>query len=169
MLPTPAIRRWSSKNDLTGALRPRAIRRRCSAVNSGVNGSTPSLLRQVRVARDRAEQEMAGAEATGIVVHETMAVVELEPDPRVWRLELRVEQQRARHPQVNQEVTVARQRPHEVLAGAAHALDHGTAQLRFDRPRGQRAGPARIEDLGADDRAPLEMGRQLTADRLDLG
>ena len=41
MFPTPAIRRWSSKNALTGSLRPWASSMRCVAVNSGVNGSTP--------------------------------------------------------------------------------------------------------------------------------
>src|SRR3954447_26085813 len=42
MLPTPAIRRWSSRKALTGARRPRASRRSASPVSSSPSGSTPS-------------------------------------------------------------------------------------------------------------------------------
>ena len=102
MLPMPAIRRWSSRNDLIGALRPRASTRRCSAVNSGVNGSTPIRSATVRVARRVAEQQVAGSEPPGIDVREAVAFVELEAHARVRRLGLGVEQQRPGHPQVHE-------------------------------------------------------------------
>src|SRR3954454_14787672 len=41
MLPTPAIRRWSSRNALTGARRPRAIARSAAPVSSSESGSSP--------------------------------------------------------------------------------------------------------------------------------
>ena len=98
-----------------------------------------------------------------------MAGVELESHARVRRLELRVEQQRAGHPQVDQQEAIPRKRPDEVLTGAADLLDGPAAQLGRDLGRAVGAGPAPIQDLHPLDLAPLQMGRKLAADRLYLG
>ena len=145
MFPTPAIRRWSSTNALIGARRPRAIARRCSAVNSGVSGSIP--IRAARYARaPRAEQQVTGPESAWVDVHQAMAAVELEPHPRVRRLAGGIEQQRARHPQVHEQVAVAGERPDQVLARRADPLDRRAASAASTGWR-VRARPARIEDL----------------------
>jgi hypothetical protein len=98
-----------------------------------------------------------------------MATVELEAHAGVRWLGGRVEQQRAGHPQVHQEVALVRQLPVEVLAKARHPLHDGAAKPVFHVLGELWPGPAKVEDLDVEDRPPLEVRRQLAADRLDLG
>jgi hypothetical protein len=59
--------------------------------------------------------------------------------------------------------------PHEVLAAPAELL-HAPALDGVDERLGQEGkAPAGIGDLHALDDAPLDEGRELAADRLDLG
>ena len=46
MLPTPATRDWSSRNDFSGAVRPAASSPSASGVNSAESGSTPSFAKR---------------------------------------------------------------------------------------------------------------------------
>ena len=68
----------------------------------------PEPLRQVRVTRRRAEDQVAGPEPARVDVHEAVAVVELEAHARVRRLDSGVEQERPGHPQVHEQVPIAR-------------------------------------------------------------
>src|SRR5437763_1889281 len=80
-----------------------------------------------------------------------------------------VEQQRPRPPQMHEQMAVAGETHVEVLAEPRQPLNRRTAQLGLDRAGGLRSRPPRIEDLHIDERAPLKLGRKLTADRLYLG
>ncbi len=112
---------------------------------------------------------MAGAEPAWVDVRDPVAGVELEPDPSVSWLDRRVEQQRAGHPQVDQQLQVARQLPDEVLALAPDVLHRAATQRLLNQPRRLGPRPARVQDLDIDDRPALQVRRQLAADRLDFG
>jgi hypothetical protein len=70
---------------------------------------------------------VTGAEAAGIHVHQAVSVVEIEQHAGMrWRRD-GVEQQRPGHAQMHEQVALARQRPDQVLAGTADALDQRAA------------------------------------------
>src|SRR4051812_31729610 len=146
MLPTPAIRIWSSRNAFTGARRPRASACRCAPSNAGSNGSRPRRAAEKAarraapswgspgpnrpgatdgeegVALRDAELELARPEPPRI--DERQAVLaEIEDDARVRRARIRVEEQRPGHAQVQREEDVVGEREDEVLATPAEPLD----------------------------------------------
>ena len=84
MLPTPAIRFWSSSIALIGARQRVASAYRCSPVNSGSNGSTPSRAAKNASQRLVAERELAGAEAPRVDELQ-LGVAEVEGHARVRR------------------------------------------------------------------------------------
>jgi hypothetical protein len=129
----------------------------------------PEASVQVLVPGGGAVDHVAGTEPPRVDVDEPMAVVELDPDPRVDRLDVGVEQERAGHPQVRQQKRLVLELPDEVLAAAPDVRDPLPTQLIGDLGRRDRAGPAGVEDLDPLKRAPLQMGRELAADRLDFG
>jgi hypothetical protein len=108
-------------------------------------------------------------EPARVDVGEPVAAVELEAHAGVRRLCRGIEQQRTGHTQVHQQVTLVRQHPVEVLAKAGHPLDDGAPQPILHELGKLGPGPAKVEDLDVDDRPPLEVWRQLAADRLNLG
>jgi hypothetical protein len=67
----------------------------------------PQALGQIGLARPLPGCQMTRPEPSRIDVDQAVAVVELEPDPRVGRVSLWVKEQRAGHPQVHQQVTIS--------------------------------------------------------------
>src|SRR5947209_5807827 len=59
--------------------------------------------RQIRVAGRGPEEQVARAEAPRVDIEELMAAVEAEADPAMHRLGRRVEEQRARHPEMKKQ------------------------------------------------------------------
>ena len=108
-------------------------------------------------------------EPSRIDIDEPVAAIELDPDPGVDRLDIGVQQERAGHAQVGQQERLVVELPHQVLAAAPDAVDAVAAQLVLDLGRRERTCPPRVEDLDTLQRAPLEVGRELAADRLDFG
>ena len=115
-------------------------------MNSGSNGSTPSRAAKKASRRLVAERELAGAEAPRVdeLQH---AVAEVERHARVRRALGRVEQQRARHAQVQHQVGLVLELPHEVLAAAAEPLDPAALHRGGELLRGERERPAGVVDL----------------------
>src|SRR5207249_5743716 len=99
-----------------------------------------------RPERLRAEGELAGAEAPG-VVEDQLVRPEDEPDSAVPPGRLRIEQERARHAQVREQIEVVLELPHQVLAATREALDAPPAQRRLDLGGSERPAPARVMDL----------------------
>ncbi len=125
--------------------------------------------REERLPRRRAERELAGAEAARVVEHQPAAAGEAEGHAAVARRLGRVEQQRARHPQVHEQVDVVLQREDQVLAAAVELLHrpalHGGGELLA----GERARPALVVHVERLQHPALEVRREMAADRLDLG
>ena len=132
---------------MIGARLTRASAYRCALVKSGENGSTPSRAREERVARLAAERELAGAEAARVVEEQLAPVVEREAHAAVARRLRRVEQQRARHAQVQQQVDVVLELPDQVLAAPRERLDAPALDRGGDLRARERAAPARVEHL----------------------
>jgi hypothetical protein len=128
----------------------------------------PEPHRQIRVTPGLAVHEVSGPEAPRVDVEEPVPVIEEEPHPGVNRFERRIEEKRARHSEVDEQIAVLRKRPHEVLAHASYALDDRAAELLLDPVRKLGTGPPWVQDLGLEDRAALEVGSQLAADRFYL-
>ena len=78
MLPTPATRRWSSRNAFTGALRPRAGARQHVGREARVERLGAEALVEIRVERVAAVDHEAGAEAALVDEQQPVAVVEHE-------------------------------------------------------------------------------------------
>ena len=169
MLPTPAMRRWSSTKDLIGALRARAWARRCSSGERRGQRLDAQPRAQVGVACGGAGHEVPGAEPPRVVVDEPVPAVQGEAHAGVRRIDRRIEQQRPGHAQVHEQVAVLAQPPHQVLARAAHLLDHSAAHRLGHRERQRGPRPATIQDLHPLEGATLQVRGKLAADRLDLG
>ena len=142
MLPTPATRFWSSRNALTGARD--VLRERVQVLGGELPRERLDAEPRVEERGERLgpERELAGPEAPRVVEHQ-LVVAEREPHARVPRRRVRVEQQRARHAQVHQQVDVVGELPDEVLAAARRA-----ARRRGPAPRA-RAPPARAAGTSA--------------------
>jgi hypothetical protein len=125
-------------------------------------------LTEIAVASSGPGQQMAGPEPTRIHVHEAPTAGQLESDPRVGRVARRVDQERARHPQVAEEVQIAVQLPHQILSSSTQALDAPAGERVGDELRGLGPGPSRVEDLDPREDLPLQVGRQLASNRLDF-
>ncbi len=89
MFPTPAIRRWSSRNALTGARRPRASARSAAPSSSPPSGSRPTRVAKNASSACVAERQLAGAEAPRVAEAQLVAVVEPDPHPLVGRVRRR--------------------------------------------------------------------------------
>ena len=76
-----------------------------------------------RVARRVADRELTGAEAARIAEAQPVAVVELEAHALAAHVRLGVVEQRPGHAQVHDQVDLALERHHEVLAAAVEPLD----------------------------------------------
>ena len=120
-----------------------------------------------RVERVTAERQLAGAEAPRVGVCEVV-IVEPQPHAGVRRRSLGVEQQRAGHAQVLEQVGLAFELPHEVLAAPPQPFDRASFERGAQLGAGERTRPALVEDLELAQRPPLDVRRQMTADRLDL-
>ena len=142
---------------------------RCALVKSGENGSTPSRAAKNASRAVAAERQLAGAEAARVVEEQLAPVVEREAHARVARRLRRVEQQRARHPQVQHQVDVVLELPDQVLAAPGERVDAAALDGGGDLLAGERAAPARVEHLQRGQHAALDVGREMAADRLDLG
>jgi hypothetical protein len=151
MLPTPAIRFWSSRNALTGA-----------------RGRAAAPRREERVALLDAERQLAGAEAARVGEGEVGAR-DAQPDAGVRRRAGRVEQERAGHAQVHEQERVVLEPPDQVLAPPAELRDRAAFQRRGQLRGRERARPALVEHLEPLQRAVLHVRREVAADRLDLG
>ena len=123
-----------------------------------------------RVARGGAERDLARPEAPRVAEADLVrAGVEDEADADVGRVRRRVEQQHARHAQVHEQERVVLELPHEVLAAPREPLDAPPLERVADRAGLERQAPAGVEDVERRQLAPLDDGRELAADRLDLG
>ena len=121
------------------------------------------------VERLAAERELAGAEPPRVDELQLVGA-EVERDARVRGAALgRVEQQRAGHPQVQHQVRLVLELPHEVLAAAAEPLDAAAVERRRELLRGERERAAGVVDLELAQRAAVDVRRQVAADGLDLG
>ena len=153
-------------------MRPRAIAAQVLGGELRRQRLDPEALGQVGVARVGAEQQVAGAEAPRVDVHEPMAVVELDRDTRVCGgSAVGIEQQRAGHPQVHEQEALVRELPDEVLAARARrARTSAPAQLVGDGSADREGGSSAESRISTSmERAALEMRRELAADRLDFG
>ena len=117
------------------------------------------------------EQDIARAETAHVDEEQAPAVVEVQAHPEVVGLfGVRVvEQEIARHAQVHDEMDVVLEREHQVFAAPPDALDLAAPESIGDRLGRRRHRPARVPDVDRLEAPALERGRQLTADRLDLG
>jgi hypothetical protein len=70
---------------------------------------------------------------------------------------------------VHEQERVVLELPDQVLAAPREALDATALDRVDDRLGGERQAPARIGNRQPRDDAPLDEGRELAADRLDLG
>jgi hypothetical protein len=70
---------------------------------------------------------------------------------------------------VHEQEGVVLELPDQVLAAARQALDAAALNGVDDRLGRERQAPARVGDLQPCDDTPLDEGRELAADRLDLG
>ena len=157
----PAIRRWSSRNDLTGARRPRASARRCSAVNAGSNGSTPSRAAKnassASAPSDAARRCRSGA---GRTKRSRAPSSKPKLDARVRRLGRRRREQRAGHPQVHQQVNVVREAPDRGTCRGGRA--RSTRRPLQRRRRARRARAARTS-AGRGSRSAVSRGPRRAA------
>ena len=169
MFPTPATLRWSSRNALIGARLTLVSAYRCALVNVGRERLDPKAGGEELVARRTAERQLAGAEAARVVEVELAPVAEREAHARVARRRRRVEQQRPRHAQVQHQVDVVLELPDQVLAAAVERLDAAALHGGGDLGAGERTAPALVAHLQRGQHAALDVGRQVAADRLDLG
>src|SRR3954471_18050818 len=145
MLPTPATWRWSSRNALMGARRPRERRWSATPSSSSDSGSRPSPGGRKGVANGAADRELAGPEAARVAEADLPPAVQGEPSALVVRLAHRVEQQHAGHPQVHEQEHVVLELPDEVLAAAAERHDAPALDGVAQRPRLERHAPPRVE------------------------
>ena len=167
MLPTPAIRFWSSSMALIGARHCLASACRCAPVNSGSNGSTPR-----RAAKNASSA--SGPSASSPVPKRrgstnSSSVAEVEGHARVQGPLRRAQQQRAGHSQVQHQVGLGLELPDEVLAAAPEALDGAALDRGGDLVGHQRERPAGVVDHQPLERPALDVRGQVAADRLDLG
>jgi hypothetical protein len=137
-------------------------------VKSSSNGSRPRRAAKKASSRRFAERELAGAEAARVGVRHVV-VVEPQPHARIRRRSDRVEQQRAGHAQVLEEIRLAGELPHEVLAAPVEALDDAAFERVGELAAGERARPALVEDLEPPEGAPLHMRCEMAADGFDFG
>jgi hypothetical protein len=154
---------------LAAAARQRAQRLRGEG---GVERLHAEARAEVGVARVDAEQHDPGAEAAHVVEQEPLARVELHAHAHV-RTGLLVagpdEQQVARHAQVHHEVHVVVELEQQVLAAAGDSADPPSGHGRGELLRRSRLAPARVDHVEPLDPPGDEGGRELKADRLDLG
>ena len=160
MLPTPAMRRWSSRNALTGARRPRASARSASPVSSPSSGSRPRRAAKNASRAARPERQLAGAEAPRVAEAQLVAVVEDPAHALVRRARRRVVEQRAGHAQVHEQEDVVLELPDQVLAAPRQPLDAPALRPRRRSPRAPAAGTsAGRRSPGARRRAPRRGAR----------
>ena len=150
-------------------LRPRAWSRRASAVKSGLSGSTPSREAKYSASASLAEQHVAGAEAAQVHEQDRLAVVELA-SARACAWLLVGQQDVAGHPQVHHQDA---RRPRATSPGTCRAAHSRSIRRPSSASAiasgGARIGPARVEHPDALEPPPLHRGRELAANRLDLG
>ena len=168
MFPTPATRSWFSRNAFTGCLRPRAWSRRASAVKSGLSGSTPSREAKYSARASLPSSTSPVPKRRTSTNRSCLPVVELHAHAGVLRL-LVGEQEVSGHAEVHHEVHVVLERDDQVLPAPAEPLDDPAVERVCDRLGRRRVGPARVEHLDVLEPPPLDGGRQLAANRLDLG
>src|SRR3954447_4565901 len=120
------------------------------------------------VERLRAERELAGAEPARVDELQ-LRPLEGERHACVGRALVRVEQQRAGHPQVQQQVRLVLELPPQVLAAAAEPLDAAALDRGGELLRGGRERPSGVVDLEPLERAAVDVRREVAADGLDLG
>ncbi len=137
-------------------------------MNSLVERLDAEALGEERLLRLLAERQLARAEAARIDELQPV-VAEIEGDTGVRGWIRRVEEQRAGHSQVQEQVRLVLELPHEVLAAAAEALDAAAVQRVGELVRGERKRPAGVVDGELVQRAAVDVRRQVAADRLDLG
>ena len=116
-------------------------------------------------------EQLAGTEAARVDDEQFMAgpSPELDPDARVDRLLVGVQEDGPGHAQVLGEVKASAELPEQVLAAPLEALHTASAQRRGELGGRQRSRPALVEHLDLGERASGDHGRELAADRLDLG
>ena len=168
MLPTPAIRFWSSSIALIGARQRLASACRCAPVNSGSNGSTPS-----RAAKNASSASWPSASSP--VPKRRGSTNSSSPSPRskvtrvcrgrsggrsssvpvIRRCSIRYTSSASSH---------TRYLPRRPSRSTLAALDRG-GQLG----RRQRQRPAGVVDHEALERPALDVRGEVAADRLDLG
>ncbi len=175
MFPTPAIRSWLSRNAFTGALRPAARARIASPVKSGLERLHAEPGGEVLVEGRRAEQHDAGAEPA--LVHE-----QHPPVPSVRAPSARAgdgDRDRPRPPRpaagcrssAGASPGARRPRaPPRSTCRAAPPTRSGARAPRRPPPPGAAGSHQRASSTSSDSQhPPLHVGRQLAADRLDLG
>ncbi len=69
---------------------------------------------------------------------------------------------------MHKQMPVAVELPDHVFAKAPEPFDAGARQLAGDKLRRYRQRPAVVTNVDLGERAPLEMGCQLSPDRLDF-
>ena len=154
---------------MTGARLTRVSAYRCALVKSGPNGSTPS-----RAAKNASRASPPSA-SSPVPKRRGSSKISSRPSSsanrtrRVARRRRRVEQQRAGHAQVQHQVDVVLELPDQVLAAPAERLDAPPRDRRGDLRARERPAPALVVDLERGQHAPLDVGREMAADRLDLG
>ena len=141
------------------------------SVNSGVERLDAEPLAQIRVARARSPTGRCPVpKRRGSTKTQPVAARRARSATRVCGGSPGgIEQQRAGHPQVHQQVTSPESSQTRYLPRAAELLDPPRRAAPAHLRGGSGARPARIEDLDRDDRPPPRCGRELAADRLDLG
>ncbi len=137
------------------------------------------------------QQQLAGAEAAGIDDHQAPPPWTARPDgrrlrtssrhqcsargaqldahPHMRRLRRGLAQHRTGHAQVLSKEDLIAQAPEEVLAASVQTLDAPPHERVGQLVGRERARPARVEDLDAQQAAALDQGGELAADGLDLG
>ncbi len=144
--------------------------RSSAPVSASASGSTPSRAAKNASSARRPRASSPVPKRRGSQKRSSCApVVEGEAHALVGRVVARVEQQRAGHPQVHEQERRRPRAPRRGTCRGGQPLD-AAARDRVDDGLGrQRQAPARVGDPQRAQLAPLDDGRQLAADRLDLG
>ena len=170
MFPTPATLRWSSRNALIGARLARVSAYRCALVNSGAERLDPEPRGEERVARVAAERQLAGAEAARVVEDQLAPVVEREAHARGGAAAPAGPAAASRS---CADGASGGRRPRAPRSGTCRAAPSASTRrpstAAATSVAGERPAPALVEDLERAQLAALDVGREVAADRLDLG
>ena len=151
MFPIPAIRRWSSRNALTGARRPGGEAGEPRGAERLDERLGPEPRREVGPQVALVE-ELPRAEATDVPVRDVRSGVQPKrraPVRVVGQLSRRRMPERSRHAEVDDERAPALEPDEQVLAAPVDRRDLLADERVGDESRLDRPGQPRVEDLRA--------------------